>query len=131
MFDHISTYATDYLKTKDFYQAVFAPLGYSIQAEFVASWNSDFPTQRLCAFGKNGEYSLWIIEVKTPFTPRHVAFASPDRESVDAFYAAGIAVGARDNGKPGLRPDYHPTYYGAFLLDPDDNNVEAVCHRPE
>ena len=61
----------------------------------------------------------------------HVAFASPDRATVDAFHEAAIAAGGRDNGAPGLRPEYHPNYYGAFVYDPDGNNVEAVCHRPE
>jgi catechol 2,3-dioxygenase-like lactoylglutathione lyase family enzyme len=61
----------------------------------------------------------------------HIAFASGSRAIVDAFYRAALAAGARDNGLPGLRPNYHPNYYGAFVLDPDGYNIEAVCHRPE
>jgi predicted lactoylglutathione lyase len=61
----------------------------------------------------------------------HIAFAADDRAAVDRFYEAGFAAGGRDNGEPGLRPMYHPNYYGAFLIDPDGHNVEAVCHRPE
>jgi catechol 2,3-dioxygenase-like lactoylglutathione lyase family enzyme len=61
----------------------------------------------------------------------HAAFTSPDRATVDAFHVAALAAGGRDNGGPGLRPQYHPTYYGAFVLDPDGHNIEAVCHGPE
>ena len=67
---------------------------------------------------------------KQAASPRHVAFAAPDRSAVDAFYAAALAAGGRDHGAPGLRPQYHPNYYGAFVLDPDGNNAEAVCHAP-
>ncbi|MBZ9558591.1 MULTISPECIES: VOC family protein [unclassified Modicisalibacter] len=131
MFDHISTYATDYGATKSFYEAVFAPLGYSVQTEFVAEWNQDFPTQKMCAFGRDGKPSYWVIESKERFTPRHVAFSAPSRAEVDEFHRQGMANGGSDNGKPGLRPLYHENYYGAFLIDPDGNNVEAVCHAPE
>jgi predicted lactoylglutathione lyase len=73
---------------------------------------------------------FWINE-GTPQTPRvHLAFRAENRAQVDAFYAAAIAAGGTDNGKPGLRPHYHPDYYGAFVLDPDGHNVEAVCHTP-
>lgn len=131
MIDHLSTYATDFEATKAFYTAAFAPLGYSVQSEFVAEWNPDFPTQHMAGFGKDGKPSFWVIEVKNAYTPRHIAFAAPNRAAVDAFYAQALKTGARDNGKPGLREMYHPNYYGAFVFDPDGNNVEAVCHGPE
>lgn len=131
MFDHLSTYATDYDATKTFYGGVMTALGYSLQMEFVAEWNTDFPTQRMCAFGPEGKPAFWIIEVKDAYTPRHIAFSAPSRAIVDAFYAAAIDGGGKDNGQPGLRPIYHEHYYGAFALDPDGNNVEAVCHLPE
>ena len=131
MIDHLSTYATDYEKTKAFYQAAFAPLGYTIQAEFVAEWNPEWPTQRMCAFGPQGKAVYWLAEVKNAVSPRHIAFAANDRKSVDAFYQAGMEAGGKDNGEPGLRPIYHEHYYGAFMFDPDGNNVEAVCHKPE
>jgi catechol 2,3-dioxygenase-like lactoylglutathione lyase family enzyme len=131
MIDHLSTYATDYEKTKAFYAAAFAPLDYSVQMEMVAEWNPEWPTQRMCAFGPKGKPAYWLSEVKQAATPRHIAFAAKDRAAVTAFYQAGLATGGRDNGAPGLRPIYHENYYGAFLLDPDGNNVEAVCHMPE
>ncbi|KUI98833.1 VOC family protein [Vibrio sp. MEBiC08052] len=131
MIDHISTYATDYEATKAFYAAAFAPLGYGLQMEFVAEWNEAFPQQRMCAFGPQDKPAFWIIETKESFTPRHVAFTAASRQLVDQFYAQAIAHGGQDNGKPGLRPMYHEHYYGAFALDPDGNNVEAVCHDPE
>ena len=129
MIDHLSTYATDYPATKRFYEAVLGPLGHSMQSESVAAWNLDWPTQRMCAFGPPGRFIFWIIEVRGLATPRHVAFAAKDRAGVNAFYRAALAGGGRDNGAPGLRPEYHPNYYGAFALDPDGNNVEAVCHK--
>ncbi|WP_434778235.1 VOC family protein [Neisseria sp. Ec49-e6-T10] len=131
MIDHLSTYATDYVATKHFYEKAFAALGYTIQAEFVAKWNEHFPTQRMCAFGKEGKMAFWIIEVKEAYTPRHTAFAAENRAQVDAFYQAAMHSGGQDNGGPGLRPHYHEHYYGAFVIDPDGNNVEAVCHTPQ
>lgn len=130
MIDHLSTYATDYQATKTFYLSVFKPLGYSIQSEFVAHWNQQFPTQKMCAFGTDGQFSFWVIETQQPSTPRHIAFSADNRTKVDDFYQAGIDAGGRDNGAPGLRPHYHEHYYAAFLLDSDGNNVEAVCHTP-
>lgn len=128
MIDHLSTYATDFLATKAFYQAAFAPLGFSLQMEFVAEWNADFPSQRMCAFGLEGKPTFWIIETREKATPRHVAFAANSHEAVNHFYQQAMAHGGTDNGQPGLRPHYHANYYGAFVLDPDLNNVEAVCH---
>ena len=132
MIDHLSTYATDYDRTKYFYQSIFEVLGCSLQTEFVAEWNTGFPTQRICAFGPpEGKPNFWIIETKEKYTPRHIAFSANSRSVVEKFYSAGIANGGVDNGSPGLRPLYHPNYFGAFLLDPDGNNIEAVCHAAE
>jgi len=130
MIDHISTYATDYDATRRFYQGALAPLGYALQVEMVASWDAEFPTRRICAFGPAGKGAFWIIEVKTAASPRHVAFAAADRAAVAAFHRAALAAGGSDHGAPGLRPHYHASYFGAFVLDPDGNNVEAVCHAP-
>jgi catechol 2,3-dioxygenase-like lactoylglutathione lyase family enzyme len=80
-------------------------------------------------FGKDGKPDFWIAQGCATKPPLHIAFASVDRASVDAFYRAALAAGAKDNGAPGVRTRYHPNYYGAFALDPDGNNVEAVCHR--
>lgn len=130
MLDHISTYATDYPATRAFYEAVLGPLGYHVQADFVATWDEAFPERRLCAYGPAGKGAFWIIEVREPASPRHVAFAASDRAAVSRFHAAGLVAGGTDHGAPGLRPQYHEHYFGAFLLDPDGNNVEAVCHQP-
>lgn len=129
MIDHISTYTTDFARTKAFYDAVLPDLGYELQAEFV-SRDDDLGARRICAYGPPGKGEYWIIEVAQPATPRHVAFLARSRECVDRFHAAGLEAGAADNGPPGPRPGYHQHYYGAFLIDPDGNNVEAVCHKP-
>ena len=131
MIDHMSTYATDFEKTKSFYLQAFTPLGYGLEMDFVAEWNEDFPTQRMCAFGPKGKPVFWIIESKIEHTPRHTAFVAGSRDLVDAFYQQAMENGGTDNGKPGLRPHYHPHYYGGFVYDPDGNNVEAVCHLEE
>jgi catechol 2,3-dioxygenase-like lactoylglutathione lyase family enzyme len=127
--DHLSSYATDYAATKRFYEAALAPLGARLHAEMTSTWDPEFPTRRFCAFGPERAI-FWVIEVKQPATPRHTAFNAATRAQVDAFYRAALAAGGRDNGAPGLRAIYHPNYYGAFVLDPDGNNVEAVCHDP-
>jgi len=131
MIDHLSSYTTQYEQSKAFYEAVFEPLGASLQTEFVAEWNVEFPTQRMCAFGSAGKPIFWIIETREAATHRHVAFTAQSRSDVQSFYANGLANGGTDNGEPGLRPLYHENYYGAFVIDPDGNNVEAVCHLPE
>ena len=130
MIDHLSTYATDYEASRNFYDAVMADLGYSVEAEMVMSWDKDFPNRRACAWG-SGRPVFWLIETQTAYEPRHFAFSAKSRGAVDSFHATAIAAGGRDHGPPGLRPIYHAHYYGAFVLDPDGNNVEAVCHQPE
>ena len=131
MIDHLSTYATDFAATRAFYEAALRPLGYALQMEFVAKEDREFPERRICAFGLPGKPAFWVIEVKEPSSPRHVAFVAPDRRAVGAFHTAALRAGGRDNGKAGLRPEYHEHYWGAFAFDPDGNNVEAVCHAPE
>ena len=118
MIDHIGLQATDIEKAKAFYAAALAPIGYSVLADFGA------------AAGLGAERPDFWIQQGAPPTPVHVAFQSPDRATVDAFHAAALAAGGKDNGAPGLRPEYHPTYYGAFVLDSDGHNVEVVCHAP-
>jgi catechol 2,3-dioxygenase-like lactoylglutathione lyase family enzyme len=131
MIDHASTYATDYDATIRFYDAVLPGLGYVRQMDRVASWSPDWPTQRMCAYGPKGRPIYWIYEAREEATPRHIAFVARKRAEVDAFHRAGLEAGGKDNGAPGPRPQYHPGYYGAFLLDPDGNNVEAVVHGPD
>lgn len=128
MIDHLSTYAVDFARAQAFYDAALKPLGYERTAHMVATWDFDFPTRRMSAYGPPGQRILWLIEVKEKPTPRHVAFRAPTRQAVQDFFAAALQAGGLDNGGPGPREQYHPTYYGAFVLDPDGNNVEAVTH---
>jgi catechol 2,3-dioxygenase-like lactoylglutathione lyase family enzyme len=121
VFDHVGLNVSDYEVSKRFYEQTLAPLGYSVQME-LAEWKT-------AGFGAERAGSdFWIGERKPPATGTHVAFHAPDHATVDAFHAAGLAAGGTDNGSPGIREQYHPTYYGAYVLDPDGNNVEAVCH---
>ncbi len=119
MLDHIGLAVANLARSKEFYQQALAPLGYQLMMEFGEA----------AGFGKDGKPYFWIGQGNAAGTS-HVAFAAAQRSVVDDFYKAAMAAGARDNGKPGLRPNYHPNYYGAFVLDPDGNNIEAVCHLP-
>ena len=119
MIDHIGLRVSDFARSKRFYVAALAPLGYKIHAEF----GDD-------AVGLGVERpDLWLGKNVKP-TAAHICFAARTRAEVDAFHKAALAAGGKDNGGPGLRPQYHPNYYGAFVLDGDGNNVEAVCHQP-
>ena len=120
MFDHVGVNVKDYATSKRFYDATLATLGYGIVMEFEGT----------AGYGPEREPRFWIAQREPLGTGAHVAFASPDRETVDAFYEAALAAGGTDNGAPGLRAEYHEHYYGAFVHDPDGNNVEAVCHKP-
>ena len=128
MIDHLSTYTVHFEQARAFYDAALAPLGYTRNAELVATWDAEFPSRRMAAYGPPGKRVLWLAEVKVAASPRHVAFAAPDQAAVHAFFDAALKAGGTDNGGPGPREQYHPTYFGAFVLDPDDNNVEAVFH---
>lgn len=128
MIDHTGTYALDFAKAKRFYDAALGALGYTVQREMVATWDPDFPTRHIVAYGDTRPI-FWLIEVKDKRTPVHIAFVAKDEAGVHAFHAAGLAAGGSDNGKPGTRQQYHPGYYGSFLLDPEGNNVEAVIHH--
>ena len=130
MIDHYSTYAKDYAATRAFYEAVFSVLGFSMQADFALEHDEDLPGRKICAWGPTGRTVFWVIESVRAIDPRHVAIMAPDRAAVDRFHAVGLEAGGNDNGPPGVRAIYHPNYYGSFLLDPDGNNVEAVCHLP-
>jgi catechol 2,3-dioxygenase-like lactoylglutathione lyase family enzyme len=118
MIDHVGLNVRDYPRSKGFYVAALEPLGYGLLMEFEG---------RAGGFGRDGKPAFWIREGE-PQGVTHVAFAAADHEAVEAFYAAAIAAGGEDNGPPGLRTIYHPGYYGAFVHDPDGNNVEAVNH---
>jgi len=128
MLDHIGLAVADFDRARAFYQAALMPLGLGVVMEVKAAETGG---DAQAGFGEEGKPFFWIGTGAKPRGGAHVAFAARTRAEVDAFYAAAIAAGGRDNGAPGLRPHYHPNYYGAFVFDPDGNNIEAVCHRPE
>jgi catechol 2,3-dioxygenase-like lactoylglutathione lyase family enzyme len=123
--DHVGFPVADYLRSKAFYTKALGPLGYALVME-VQQDDDDTPA---AGFGANGKPDFWIGGEGGLNRRLHVAIAAKDRAAVDAFYRAALAAGGKDNGAPGLRPHYHPNYYGAFVLDPDGHNVEAVCHN--
>lgn len=121
MIDHTGVNVSDLEESSRFYTAALSPLGYELLHEFHGT---------VAGFGEQGKPDFWIARGE-PNTPRiHVAFRADTRQKVDAFYEAALGAGGRDNGAPGLRPQYHSDYYGAFVLDSDGHNVEAVCHSP-
>jgi catechol 2,3-dioxygenase-like lactoylglutathione lyase family enzyme len=121
MFDHVGLNVRDYARSRAFYEQALEPLGHGVVTAF-DEWKA-------VGFGSGGKPSFWVAEREPHGTGTHVAFVCADRATVDAFHAAAVAAGGEDNGAPGIREHYHATYYGAFVLDPDGNNVEAVCHR--
>jgi len=126
MLDHIGLTVSDFARSKTFYARALAPLGYELLMELPAAvtGHGDF-----AGFGVLPKPDFWIAGGKPNVPPVHVAFRAASRILVDAFYEAAIAAGGRDNGAPGLRPHYHRNYFGAFVLDPDGHNIEAVCHE--
>lgn len=127
MIDHTGINVSNFEQSKEFYTNALAPLGYQLLRESHASVTGSIA---LASFGIDGEPDFWIVqgEVNTPRI--HVAFRAETREMVQAFYFSALEAGGQDNGAPGLRTHYHPDYYGAFVLDPDGHNIEAVCHAP-
>ena len=127
--DHFGFGVSDYARAKAFYTAALAPLGISLVMEVTPEHTGG--KVWACGFGKGGKPEFWIGSdgLTTPAT--HVAFAVESRAAVRAFYEAALRAGGKDNGAPGLRPQYHPNYYGAFVRDLDGHNIEAVCHTPE
>ncbi len=126
MLDHVSINASDHARSLAFYEAALAPLGYAPRMEPAPGIVGFFPA----SFSEGGAVGSFWVTNRQPVSAGHIAFAAPDRATVDAFHRAALAAGGRDNGPPGPRPTYHPDYYGAFVLDPDGVNVEAVCHLP-
>jgi catechol 2,3-dioxygenase-like lactoylglutathione lyase family enzyme len=123
MLDHLGFAVADFPRSRAFYAAALAPLGMTVHSEG-EGW---------AMFGPAGRPLLWIggRDIAGPPPGRiHYAFAASDRAAVDAFHAAALAAGGHDNGAPGVRAQYHPNYYAAFVIDPDGHNIEAVCHAP-
>lgn len=127
MIDHTGIPVADWEKSKAFYDAALAPLGISMLYIVPEQYTGG---QKVGGYGRT-KPEFWLHHSSEVGPGRHYAFSANSRAEVDAFYAAAIAAGGRDNGAPGPRPHYHEHYYGAFVIDPDGNNVEAVCHRPE
>jgi catechol 2,3-dioxygenase-like lactoylglutathione lyase family enzyme len=121
MLDHVGIGVADYPRSKAFYERALAPLGYALIEEFSGA---------AAGFGKDGKPSFFLEAHGEPARGRlHIAFEAPSRAHVDAFHAAALEAGGIDNGAPGVRW-YHADYYGGYVLDPDGNNIEAVCHQP-
>lgn len=125
--DHLGVTVADVARSRAFYERALAPLGIAVVMEVTAAETGG---PAFAGFGRAGKPAFWIGVGGPPGGRVHVAFVAADRAAVDAFHAAALAAGGRDNGPPGLRPHYHPGYYAAFVLDPDGHNIEAVCHRP-
>jgi catechol 2,3-dioxygenase-like lactoylglutathione lyase family enzyme len=127
MLDHITFGVTDFARSTAFYDKALAPLGvtrlFDVPAEHTAGVS-------VTGYGDTRPW-FWIAEQDATRGKLHIAIQARSRADVDAFHAAAMAAGGRDNGGPGVRPHYHPDYYGAFVLDPDGHNIEAVCHRAE
>jgi catechol 2,3-dioxygenase-like lactoylglutathione lyase family enzyme len=117
--DHITLGVSDLGRSREFYDRALAPLG-------IVRLYSEGDV--FSGYGSGKKAFFWIGLRSSVSSPAHVAFAAPDRATVDVFHAAALAAGGRDNGPPGLRPRYHANYYGAFVIDPDGHNIEAVCH---
>ena len=124
MFDHVKFGASDYAASKAFFLKALEPLG-------VVAGSEGTPAYGIEIYRPDSKASLCICEAKEKPAPIHLAFTAKTRQQVDAFYRAALAAGGKDNGPPGLRPQYHANYYAAFVIGPDGHNVEAVCHEPE
>lgn len=127
MLDHVGFAVSDAEVSRRFYEAALAPLGISLIMTVTPEQTDSGGTAH--GFGSGGKPYFWVGDNERVGQGTHVAFAAETREQVDAFYEAALAAGGRDNGAPGLRPHYHPDYYGAFVFDPDGLNIEAVCHK--
>jgi catechol 2,3-dioxygenase-like lactoylglutathione lyase family enzyme len=122
MLDHVTIGVSDIERSKAFYDSALRPLG-------IERLYADGPT--FAGYGAGRKAFFWIGLREASQTRTHVAFTAEDRETVQQFHRAALAAGGQDNGPPGLRPHYHENYYGAFILDPDGHNIEAVCHRKQ
>lgn len=127
MIDHTGVVVANFDHSKRFYDAALGAIGYQKLMEFSAAVTG---STDVAGYGEPDKPDFWLSRGTPNQPPIHVAFRVNDRATVDAFYRAAMAAGGRDNGEPGLRPHYHANYYGAFVLDPDGHNIEAVCHEP-
>ena len=125
--DHSELQVGDYSRALRFYRQALAPLGISIVMQVTKEETGSYEG---AGFGRDGKPSFWIGAGQRMVPRLHVAFIAETRAAVDRFFEAALAAGGVDNGAPGIRAHYHPNYYGAFVLDPEDHNIEAVCHAP-
>jgi catechol 2,3-dioxygenase-like lactoylglutathione lyase family enzyme len=121
MIDHVTLNVRDLEACKAFYEQALRPVGYELMMDFPGG----------CGFGADRMPDFFLGHRGEPSAPVHIAFRSPDQKTVDGFHAAGLAAGGKDNGPPGYRRVYHEHYYGAYVLDPEGNNIEAVTHGSE
>jgi catechol 2,3-dioxygenase-like lactoylglutathione lyase family enzyme len=126
MIDHTGFDISDPARSRRFYDQALAPLGYKVLMEVPIEFTGGAV---VLGYGVPPKPDFWLHQ-GTP-NQLHIAFSADSRAQVDAFYRAAIAAGGKDNGPPGPRPHYHKDYYGAFVLDPDGHNIEAVCHKAE
>ena len=119
MIDNVSVRVQDFSRLLAFFREALAPIGYQVIMEYPGA----------VGLGADGKPDLWLMQTEQPINPTHVALVAP-REKIDAFHSAAIFAGGVDNGPPGLRADYHPHYYAAFVRDPEGNNIEVVWHLP-
>ena len=123
MFDHVKFGVSDFAASKAFFLKALAPLGVAVVAEGA-------PTYGVELLGPKSKASLCLFQTGEKPAHLHLAFTAENRQQVDAFYRAALEAGGKDNGAPGLRPQYHANYYAAFVIGPDGHNIEAVCHEP-
>ena len=124
MFDHVKFGVSDYAASKTFFLKALEPLGVVVVSE-------GSPTYGVELSQPNGTVSLCLCQTEEKPAHLHLAFAAENRQQVEAFYRAALEAGGRDNGAPGLRPNYHANYYAAFVIGPDGHNIEVVCHEPD
>jgi catechol 2,3-dioxygenase-like lactoylglutathione lyase family enzyme len=121
MIDHVTLNVRDLDASKAFYEQALRPLGYALVMDFIGG----------CGFGTEEKPDFFLAQRGEASAPVHVALLSPDHQTVNAFHEAALAAGGQDNGPPGYRRVYHEHYYGAYVLDPEGNNIEAVTHESE
>ena len=124
MFDHVKFGVSDYAASKAFFLKALEPLGVAVVAEGAPTYGVE-----LCQ--PEGKASLVLFHTEEKPAPLHLAFTAENRQQVEAFYRAALKAGGKDNGAPGLCPEYHANYYAAFVIGPDGHNIEVVCHEPE
>jgi catechol 2,3-dioxygenase-like lactoylglutathione lyase family enzyme len=126
--DHLGLQVSDYSRALRFYRQALSPLGISVVMQVTKEETGSYEG---AGFGRDEKPSFWIGAGDRTAPGVHVAFVAENRAAVDRFFEAALAAGGVDNGAPGIRAHYHPNYYGAFVLDPEGHNIEAVCHAPE